>query len=669
MRGVAWALETAPGSARSRRSTRAARGCCRSRPTGWCACGISSSAGWSPRARTRAARAGLWVAGGRLLILPPGAPPELLEPAGAAATATALALPPLAHAVASADGARVLARGAEGALVLDVATRATRPLAGPRAPDGLAIAPDGAWLVVTDAAGAHVFDRDGAPLGRHAGAVAAVAASRHGRFALLGSAGLRDVIECRVAPALACAPIDTASLGERRVVLLAYRGAELAVVAGMSVFTWSGDALRERASLTQLANGLHEGPGALVWVEQGNLHALHATGRATLAVPTAFSSSFRIAARDTAPRVALVGDGAILVFELDAAIPRPLAAPGDGRGSSASALFVDADAVLQWGVGAPWRLVGLDGRVRATLPYEHLPAVPHVTDHAGRVVVRVRTGARRERFDLVRAATGEVTTLADGEGAWAHLLAGDAAIFGDADGRVHVRIGGAAAREVMRLDDRIGSAVALGGSRFAVQSAAGEIVRADLATGAIERTRVAGGPDGFVASDGAGRVLVARDNRVFLWDGALVELARFDRPIHRVEPAPGGVVVMLADHQAHLLEPRPGGAVHRLFQPAGAPALIGDGGARVLGADAGNALVAVELPARARWPLPLSHGRGFASSPDGRTLVELTPGGALAAWHVPRAGPDLATWIGAHTNALLDADDVLIWPWQAAGRP
>src|SRR5258705_342215 len=76
-----------------------------------------------------------------------------------------------------------------------------------------------------------------------------------------------------------------------------------------------------------------------------------------------------------------------------------------------------------------------------------------------------------------------------------------------------------------------------GGPSFAAVSSRGELVRGSFATTALSRARVQPGTTVVLAGDRAGRVLVAEDSRLLLWDPAgrdVVELARLDKRIVRI---------------------------------------------------------------------------------------------------------------------------------------
>jgi hypothetical protein len=172
-------------------------------------------------------------------------------------------------------------------------------------------------------------------------------------------------------------------------------------------------------------------------------------------------------------------------------------------------------------------------------------------------------------------------------------------------------------------------------------------VRGDLMTGAIERVRVPVGSSGFLARDRAGRVLIIEDNRLLVWDAAVTELAKFDKPIARVSSIEGGVAIHVGEESdIHVLElpagGRPGQPVRVLSSSAVPPIASGDG-KLIVGLGTGHSVSLVELPSRERSSLPVLYSANTMNmlldvTPSSRKVLQATMG-ALAVWQLPHADP------------------------------
>jgi hypothetical protein len=610
----------------------------------------------------------LWVAGGRVLVTHGKTPPQLLDPA--ANTAEPLAIDPIVRAAASAAGERVVFATAlgKGAKLFDVASRAVTELDREHELEDLAIAPDGSWVAMIDRErGVVVVDAAGKELARRAGKYLRPVA---GARALAVMADDGKIVEWRpaAAPASAWTELPLGLPPPHRVMDLIYRGDELDLWAtNGAVLGWNGTRVFLRVQLEKLMNGLSVGgPNALVVAGvDGKLHYATDLARGTLQLPAAMPRH-RIAARPGSSRLAVVGDGLIVGFDLAAVIPRAFPMP-----PGMEARFVDDRTVLaNQGVSVDWQW--LDLATGATKKFSHmlqgLPMVSEIDAAGGRVLVR-EIGPT-QRLLLFRKNTSDVRVVAEGRAAWGRLLPGDAIVYGVGDGRVFAQVEGHEAREVAKLDGIVESAVATGYRRFAARSSGGEVVRVDLVTDAFERTRVAAGTGGFVAADLTGRVLLADDTKLSAWDGAVTEVAKLDRPIARIEPFEGGVIVHLADNEVRVQELVPGATPHRLLPPGKRQAVTSYDGKLVIGPGNARQLAIVELPSRARWTLPVVFDASdvLSVSPTSRWVVQGSDR-HLAVWTLPQAGPDLAAWLDVHTNATVDADGVLTWPWQRGRAP
>src|SRR5262249_43561190 len=131
-----------------------------------------------------------------------------------------------------------------------------------------------------------------------------------------------------------------------------------------------------------------------------------------------------------------------------------------------------------------------------------------------------------------------------------------------------------------------------------------ELLRGDLATGALVRAHVLPGTTGVVAADPAGRVLVAEDNRLLMWDRDVVELARLDKRIIRIEPIGDGVLLELADHSMVRTALTKAAAVKFLVAASKQSPLVSGDGRLIIGQSVNDQLVAIETATEATWELP-----------------------------------------------------------------
>jgi hypothetical protein len=244
-------------------------------------------------------------------------------------------------------------------------------------------------------------------------------------------------------------------------------------------------------------------------------------------------------------------------------------------------------------------------------------------------------------------------------------LGGDATVYTVGGPQLFGKVGDAATREVFVLDAEIIRITSAGPLRVAALSRQGELIRGSLEGGAFERLR---DPDvDVLGRDITGRLLVAKRDRLFAWDDRLVELGSFGRPIVGIQPVVGGAAIILADYEVQLFDPRSKAPPRRVLQASSRVPVFSEDGRLAIGALGANELVVVELPAGIAWTIPSWHESSaeamFALAPSARRIVQFVPTGFVIR-ELPEAGPDLHAYLNRLTNAVVDDNHVLAWPWQ-----
>jgi hypothetical protein len=588
----------------------------------------------------------LWV-GNRLLV---GSDrPELVDPF--AATAEPLAVGPMTSAVATLGGDRVAYLDDHGAAnLLDIATRTAQPLWPGHHPGEIEIAADGSWIALADKTTVAVLDATGRELTSRRARVTRLFGSR---FDEVGYATLDHVAICKLQPEPVWSEVDLAAQRPAIAVDFVFRGHELDIyLAGGSVMAWNGRSLRERIKLGGFMPRLLEAGRDLVIAPgtDGKLHFANALVRGELHLPMPLDH-LRVTARAGAPRVVAVGDGRIVGFDLADSLPEDLDRP-----LGTFATFVDDDTVLFWrNDGGEWQWYDLRTKVATPFGYDPhgIPGVIEVDPDDGRVLIRELSA--EPSLILLRKGTTEQRTIARGRSPWGRLLPHGTLLFGVGDGRVLAAGADGAPREIAKLDGTTETGVGLGGTRFAAISSTGELVRGDLAGGTLERARIRPGAGGALAADRSGRVIVAADNRLALWDRDLVELTRLDQAIVRIVPIDDGALLELADHAIVRSPLTAGSPVQPVMRASSKPPLI-SGDARLIVAETVNAQVAItELPTGATWELPAYYASYdlVAISPSTRHFIQ-SGFGQMAMWTLPLAPPELRGWLDEHTNVTAD---------------
>ncbi|HET7504792.1 MAG TPA: serine/threonine-protein kinase [Kofleriaceae bacterium] len=597
-------------------------------------------------------------AGKLVFVFPDKAAPQLLDPF----TATTVDLPigPVTdvHVTTSGGAIAYLDDHAEAHL-LDVAARAARPLWPGHRVQELELAPDGAWIALADDAAVVVLDPTGRELTRRPGKAVRMFGSASGELGVLFG---DKVVTCALAPAPAWAPIDLAGFAPGLPFDFVYRGHELDIFLSTGkVAAWNGKQLRERLRLDGMTPPMVVAGSDLLVVagNDGKLHFASELVTGELHLPTPLRTP-RAYGRPGVPRVVVLGHGLLVGFDLAEVIPERIAVP-----PGAHAAFVDDDTLLLWqSPGGQWQWYDVRTRAATSFTYDPrgIPLIAEIDPSDGRVLVEEI--GNDSTLLLLRKGKPEQKRLVHGANVWVRLLPHGALLLGVGDGRLLAVTDDAPPREIAKLEGIAQSGVGLGGARYAAVSSIGELVRGDLATGALERAHVSPGMRGLVAAARAGSVLVAEDDRLYLWDRDLVELARLHQQITRIVPVDDGALLELADRSMVRAALTPGAPVMLVVAGANQGPLVSDDGRLVVGQTVNDQALVFETATRATWNLP-AYSASFqlmAISPSTRRLVQ-AGFGQLALWTLPLAGGELRPWLDERTNAVTDRDHRLIWQW------
>ena len=605
----------------------------------------------------RFARA-LWV-GKAVLVTSEAATPELLDPF--AGTIQQVPVGPIKSAVATTPGDRVaFLDGNRAAHLLDVATRTARPLWPGHEVDELEIAGDGSWIALGDKTTVAVLDAAGTERTTHPGPAVRLFGSRFGE---VGYATRDKVTVCKLSPQPVWTEVDLTTSRPAFPIDFVFRGHELDMyMSSGKVLAWNGTRLWERLKLEGLSYRMIEAGHELLVVagNDGKLHFANELVTGVLHLPTPLTN-FKVFGRAGAPRIIALGRGLIVGFDLADSVPEDLHQP-----LGTHATFADDDTLMFWGgQGGAWQWY--DIRTKATTPFAYdpygLPTVMDVDPTDGRVLMHEM--AKDTALVLLHKNTAEQRRIVQGPAVWGRLLPHGAIVFGSGDGRVFAITDAGPPREVAKLAGIAENAVGFGTAMFAAISSSGELVRGNLATNALERAHVQPGTTGVVAADRKGRVLVAQDNRLLMWDDDVVEIAKLDKRIIRIEPIDDGVVLELADHAMVAMALAEGATVSSLVAASSQPPLISGDGRLIIAQSVNDQVVVVETATQARWDLPVYYTSFelLTVSPTTRRFVQ-SGSGRLALWTLPVAPPELRTWLDERTNAATNSDHALVWPWQ-----
>ena len=597
-----------------------------------------------------------WV-NDRVLVFGRDRPAELFEPA-ANKSVPLTGLDPISYAVASADGATLLALMGTQAVLVDVATRTTVPLWPGHAVQNLDLSADGTWLALADGKQVAVFDRQGAQLAIHDGDLGRQILGPR-RMAILSKLSAIELV-LDPTPVWRTIPIPST-------ITSMYDGVYVGTLLNFYVYPgdialWNGTKVISRGlELKNFDYPMHRiGTDGIAVAAGTKLEILSGATSITITVPTGLPHSRIVTAAGT-NRVCSIGDGALFCTDLSDVLPRLLPA----RVNTQVTLF-DEDTLLERDAAGTYSWVTISTGERVSTEVSGMSTLLDIDPPSGRVLMR-ELGVTAPRILLLRKGDAVPTEVSRSAAPWARLLLGDGIMLGDEkDGRVFVKTGAAAPRELFRLEGAIISAAPLAPLELAVLSDRGEVVHAHVTRGVLERIEVPPVSSMFLASDRARRIVIVLDARVLVWEaGVLSEITKHEKPIVSLVPLTDGTAILTAqDHGVHRLALRPGAKpiylLTSIFQP-----VVDANLSRLIDINSDREIVVIDLDTNARWSLPPS----FSLQPPIQT--ELAPGGTLVVqslpmgivgWPLTKADADLVGWIRERTTATVK-DDVLSWPW------
>ena len=601
-----------------------------------------------------------WLADGRVFLVPDGnLPPTTLDPKTGRLEPFAIGVVSEARADEAGDRLAVL-DDHKAAKIVDVATgKLTDCWPGHRV-SSFAISPDGAWLAVSDATQAAVIDAStGAVVLTRPGELVLFASS-DARFAGTELPTTKPVELVRDGGAWIDRPVATRA----HAFGMAYRGSRLEAMTtdGVQIFDRGRYMGRRELPVSAFAAELAHDT-EVVESDGGVLAFFNDSVSGTLALPVALRD-LRLAGRRGKTRLVVAGEGRVLVYDLADVLPRFV--PKDGMFAGA---FGDRDSMLLWPggdmAGFSWWNVATGTHVELDDKMSPLAGLIDRDPADGRMLIYDRVDNKTAKLDLVRVGQHTVQTLGHAGITLFGVLTAEGVLFGEGIGsRVLYSEHGGEPHELAKVDGGVAYVRVLDRRRFAALGKSGELVRGDIAGGALERTRIAATSDTLISATSSGDVVIATGVRLDVWatGGMIRPLAVLPRPITRVEAAGDGLVVGLEDNSMFYVEPS--GRPHEIVAPSSFPSVVGGHGSWLATPGATGQIEIVELPAMAHWSLPrlFTLSGSIEVSPTGRRLAAASPSGFQVIDLLdPATGSDLAAWIDDHTNAFESPDGALGW--------
>ncbi len=600
----------------------------------------------------------LWLADGRLLLEPDGDTPAMVLDLKLRSEQP-LGIGPASQARLDDAGARLaFIGGHDVAKIVDVATGKVTAYWPGHAVRWLEISPDGAWLALTDNAHGVVIDvATGAIVLEHSGELLLLAMTNGSFAALLPSGTPTELVH------------DAGGWSERPIAFpygrsfgMSYRAERLEVNVGDGIVVFvHGKYYGRRNIMPSMLSTQVVDETKVVQTANGSLAFYNDNISGTILLPAALDIT-RIAGRRDHTRFAVAGNGLVLIYDVAEILPRFV--PKDGMFAAA---FADRDTMLMWpglNVDFSWlnlatnRSIGVDPTL---LP---ITSILDSDPRDGRVLLFEQTGNKTAALVVARAGQRAIEGIAHGDNTLIGMLAPDGVLFGGSStSRVlYSEHGAMPPRELAKVEGGVAYLRVLDRRRFAALGHSGELVRGELAGGALERVRIASADTSVLSSNRVGDVVITSGGRLDLWPtgGALRPIAVLPRRIARVEPSGAGLVVGLEDNSVYYVEPT--GKSHEVVAATTYPASIGGDGTWLAVIGPNRELDIVELPSFARWSLPklFESSGALEVSPIGRRVAATSVLGYVI-FDLLDPGSDLAAWIDDHTNALESPDGALGW--------
>ena len=366
----------------------------------------------------------------------------------------------------------------------------------------------------------------------------------------------------------------------------------------------------------------------------------------------------RLTSRAAHPRIVAIGDGAIVVIDLET-LPQLL--PIDLYKST---FFVSEHMLVSssaYSYNYAWLDLANNNR-STTVETEGAAELRSFDRATGRVMVveRRERGVRAAVFQLGASTPSETI---DAPFQTIQLVGSDGIIYG-LDNKVFGGFASSRRPELFSTNGNVSILVRLGETRYAVV-AEHELVRGDLRSGAIERLALPDGLPVTYAIGHRGELVIARGDRILRWGATLTEIAKLEAPVDSMYSIDRGITVTLENHSSMFVEPD--GTQTRLASTRGSIMVNRD---RVIVPGQFQYDV-VELPSFARWSLPIMRVANMADtqldlSPSGTQMLEKTHDGRTWLWHLP-VTDDFQAALNA-TNLTEDQNGLLLWPWQSAPK-
>jgi hypothetical protein len=449
-----------------------------------------------------------------------------------------------------------------------------------------------------------------------------------------------------------------------------FRERELEIMSSNSVvFGWDNGHAFERAHLESFTSrGVEAGNGLmLLATSDGRVSYFDEMSRGELVLPTT-APHIRVAARAGKSRVVLGGNGILLIYDLDAIVPRII-----DSGANQPGAYIDENTLLFFPFG-DWIWYDIPSKKETRFPSgSHGLALVLQVSTDGRVLVKdlfdSRAGHDVSRLLELRKGATRPRVVATGNDLFASFIPGNGIALCPGDNRVLAAVGEQTPHEVVHFDGNVESLAPAGHRRFVAISQNGDLARGSIDGGDIERSHAQVDRGAHIGGMENGNALIASGNRLLRWDTTVHELTRFDKPIIRLDPFETGVIVVLGDQEARFYDYKTG-TTHRLSNQGRSPPVINFDGSTFAAFGPNDEVNIIEIPSLAKFTLPrvFVPGRYLNISPDGRHILQQS-NGRLALWTLPPTRNDLSVWLDELTNASEDAESMMVWPWQLKMHP